>query len=295
MRNKVLGRGLSSLISNQIVEDRQQRGEVMFHVNLLQPGKYQPRKYFDEDSLQELSDSIKKNGIIQPIIVRKIEGEHKYSIIAGERRWRAAQISGMHEVPVIVKEVDDQSALEYAIVENVQRKDLTPIEESEGYIQLAEEFGYTQEQISKIVGKSRGHVTNMMRLSNLPDQIKSMVNDGKLSMGHSRTLVGMDIVESLEIAEQIINKSLNVRQTENLVTNRKKYKQLADAGINLSSQLIAEDKDNKNYSDIVSLQQSISEILGTEVFIKHQNNKGNIVIKFSNLSQLDSILQKLTA
>ena len=295
MRNKVLGRGLSSLISNQIVEGHPQRGEMMFHVNLLQPGKYQPRKYFDEDSLQELSDSIKKSGIIQPIIVRKIEGEHKYSIIAGERRWRAAQINGMHEVPVIVKEVDDQSALEYAIVENVQRKDLTPIEESEGYIQLAEEFGYTQEQISKIVGKSRGHVTNMMRLSNLPDQIKSMVNDGRLSMGHSRTLVGMDVVESLEIAEQIINKSLNVRQTENLVTNRKKYKQLADAGINLSSQLITEDKDNKNYSDIVSLQQSISEILGTEVFIKHQNNKGNIVIKFSNLSQLDSILQKLTA
>jgi ParB family chromosome partitioning protein len=295
MRNKVLGRGLSSLISNQIVEGHPQRGEMMFHVNLLQPGKYQPRKYFDEDSLQELSDSIKKSGIIQPIIVRKTEGEHKYSIIAGERRWRAAQINGMHEVPVIVKEVDDQSALEYAIVENVQRKDLTPIEESEGYIQLAEEFGYTQEQISKIVGKSRGHVTNMMRLSNLPDQIKSMVNDGRLSMGHSRTLVGMDVVESLEIAEQIINKSLNVRQTENLVTNRKKYKQLADAGINLSSQLITEDKDNKNYSDIVSLQQSISEILGTEVFIKHQNNKGNIVIKFSNLSQLDSILQKLTA
>jgi ParB family chromosome partitioning protein len=295
MKSRVLGRGLSSLISNQVTIDHEYTAEMMIHVNQMQPGKYQPRKHFDESSLQELSESIKKSGIIQPIIVRKIDGESKYSIIAGERRWRAAQMSGLYEVPVIIKDVDDQSALEFAIVENVQRKDLTPIEESEGYIQLAQEFSYTQEQIAKIVGKSRGHVTNMMRLSNLPEQIKAMVNDGRLSMGHSRTLIGMDIIESLEIAEQIINKSLNVRQAENLVANRKKYKQLSDAGINLASQLIYEDKDNKNYSDIMSLQQSISEILGTDVIIKHQNNKGNIVIRFNNLGQLDTILQKLTA
>jgi ParB family chromosome partitioning protein len=293
MKNKVLGRGLSSLISNQIPIDDRQISEIMIHVDLLCPGKYQPRKYFDEGSLQELSDSIKKSGIIQPIIVRK--NGANYSIIAGERRWRAAQICGMHEVPVIIRDIDDQKTLEYAIVENVQRNDLTPIEESEGYIRLAEEFNYTQEQIGRIVGKSRGHITNMMRLSNLPDQIKLMVNDGRLSMGHARTLIGLDVVESLDIADHIVNKNLNVRQTENLVTNRKKYKQLSDAGINLSSQLTTEDKNNKNYSDILSLQQSISEILGTEVFIKHQNNKGNIIIKFSSLSQLDSILQKLTA
>ena len=289
MTTKVLGRGLSSLMSSRPVENQ---GPSMIHVNLLEPGKYQPRKIFDEDALQELSNSIRKSGIIQPILVRSIGG--KYSIIAGERRWRAAQMCGLFEVPVIVKDIDDKTDLEYSIIENVQRKDLSPIEESEGYIKLANEFNYTQEQISKIVGKSRGHVTNMMRLNNLPEEIKSKVNEGILSMGHARTLIGLDTASALEVVDHIITKNLNVRQTENFVSKRKKYKELSEAGIELPKKISVEDKENKNYADLLSLQESISEMLGVEVIIKNYDNRGNVSLKFNNLTELDLILQKLS-
>ena len=294
MTNKVLGRGLSSLMNNNQINLLQASEQTkMLNVDLLIPDRYQPRKHFDQEALQELSESINKSGIIQPIIVRKVGSQ--YTIIAGERRWRAAKLCRLHEVPVIEKQISDQEALEFAIVENVQRKDLTPIEESEGYIQLAEEFGYTQEEIGKIVGKSRGHITNMMRLNSLPDLIKHMVNEQQLSMGHARTLIGMDTIEALEIADTIIKKNLNVRQTENLVANKKRGKELFDAGIKSTAQLIKEDSENKNHAEIFSLQQSISELLGIDVSIKHTNNKGTIMLKFRDFAELDLILQKLTA
>jgi ParB family transcriptional regulator, chromosome partitioning protein len=269
---KGLGRGLSSLI-----------GETKTEINInkvsisdLQSNKFQPRKLFEEDSLQELTNSIKERGIIQPIIVRKSsDNNFKYEIIAGERRWLAAQKAGLHEVPVVVTNVDDLKSLEFAIIENVQRKDLNAVEEAHGYQRLIVEFSYDQEKVAKFVGKSRSHITNFLRLLNLPKIVLKLIESKKLSPGHAKVLVGLNNAEL--IANKIIEKKLSVRQAENLVKIFKIKKQ--------------SHKKNKD-SNILALESSIIEKIGLSVLIKNKkNNSGTLMLEYKDLDQLNKIIE----
>ena len=269
---KGLGRGLSSLIGEGKVSSNTKAS-----ISDLTRNKYQPRKKFDETSLNELSESIKSRGIIQPIIVRDINGDSKYEIIAGERRWLAAQKAGLHEVPIVVIDADDKKALEFGIVENVQRHDLNAIEEAEGYKRLIEEFSYDQEQVAKFIGKSRSHITNSLRLLSLPEELVNFIKDNKLSPGHAKILVGLD--NCLLIAKKIISKKLSVRQTENLVrfykTPKKKLLNNKDPNIKI-------------------LEQNLADKIGIIVEIKNKkNNKGSITFNYQELDQLNRIIETI--
>tara|TARA_B100002051_G_C16596516_1_gene565675 strand:+ start:159 stop:1001 length:843 start_codon:yes stop_codon:yes gene_type:complete len=267
---KGLGRGLSSLIGEGKVSSNTKAS-----ISDLRRNKYQPRKKFDETSLNELSDSIKSRGIIQPIIVRNSNSDVKYEIIAGERRWLAAQKAGLHEVPIVVIEADDKKALEFGIVENVQRHDLNAIEEAEGYKRLIDEFSYDQEQVAKFIGKSRSHITNSLRLLSLPNEIIEFVKENKISPGHAKILVGLE--NCLSISKKIISKKLSVRQTENLVRVYKTpYKKLLR---------------NKD-PNIKILEQNLIEKIGMNVEIKNsKNNKGSITFNYKELGQLNRIIE----
>ena len=269
---KGLGRGLSSLIG----ETKSEININKLSISDLISNKYQPRKFFDEVNMQELTNSIKERGIIQPIIVRKsFEDKSKYEIIAGERRWIAAQKAGLHEVPVVIIKADDLKSLEFAIVENVQRNDLNAIEEAQGYKRLIEEFSYDQEKVAKFIGKSRSHIANFLRLLTLPEEVLSLIETKKLSPGHAKILVGLD--NSNFIAKKIIEKNLSVRQAEDFVKIFKTKKQ--------SSKLI------KN-SNIQSLESSIREKIGLNVLIKNKrNNTGSIVFEYKDLDQLNKIIE----
>ena len=267
---KGLGRGLSSLIGEGKVSSN-----TKANISELRRNKYQPRKKFDELSLNELSDSIKSRGIIQPIIVRKSNGDSKYEIIAGERRWLAAQKAGLHEVPIVVIEADDKKALEFGIVENVQRHDLNSIEEAEGYKRLIDEFYYDQEQVAKFIGKSRSHITNSLRLLSLPDEVVELIKENKISPGHAKILVGLE--NSLLISKKIISKRLSVRQAENLVRAYKTpYKKLL----------------NNKDPNIRVLEQNLIDKIGMNVEIKNKkNNKGSITFSYKELGQLNRIIE----
>ncbi len=267
---KGLGRGLSSLIGEGKVSSNAKAS-----ISDLQRNKYQPRKKFDEESLIELTNSIRSRGIIQPIIVRDTEGSAKYEIIAGERRWLAAQKAGLHEVPIVVIEADDKKALEFGIVENVQRHDLNAIEEAEGYKRLIDEFSYDQEQVAKFIGKSRSHIANSLRLLTLPDDVIGFVKDNKISPGHAKILVGLD--NSLSIAKKIVLKKLSVRQTENLVRVYKTpVKKLS----------------NNKDPNIKYLEQDLMEKIGMNIEIKNRrNNKGSITFNYNELEQLNRIIE----
>ena len=209
---KGLGRGLSSLIGETRVENKTNK----LSLSDIVPNKYQPRKNFEEENLEDLTNSIKERGVIQPIIVRHSNNESsKYEIIAGERRWLAARKAGLHDIPVVVTDVDDLKSLEFAIVENVQRHDLNPLEEAQGYKRLIDEFSYDQDKVSKFIGKSRSYITNSLRLLNLPEEVLKFVEQRKISSGHAKILVGLE--NALSIANKIIEKNLSVRQTENFV------------------------------------------------------------------------------
>jgi len=267
---KGLGRGLSSLIGETKIESQKNK----LGISEIVPNKYQPRKNFDEDNLNDLVNSIRERGIIQPIIVRKSEDKiSKYEIIAGERRWLAAQKAGLHEVPVVITEADDLKSLEFAIVENVQRHDLNPLEEAQGYQRLINEFSYDQEKVSKFIGKSRSHVTNCLRILSLPDEVLKLIEDKKLTSGHAKILVGLD--NASFVANKIVDKKLSVRQAESLVKIFKKK-------INHSKQ-----KDpNLSY-----LEDSITNKIGLNVLIKNKkNNKGQIIIEYKELDQLNKIV-----
>ena len=269
---KGLGRGLSSLIGEGKVSS-----STKASISDLTRNKYQPRKKFDETSLNELSESIKSRGIIQPIIVRDTNGDSKYEIIAGERRWLAAQKAGLHEVPIVVIDADDKKALEFGIVENVQRHDLNAIEEAEGYKRLIEEFSYDQEQVAKFIGKSRSHITNSLRLLSLPKELVNFIKDNRLSPGHAKILVGLD--NCLLIAKKIISKKLSVRQTENLVrfykTPKKKLLNNKDPNIKI-------------------LEQNLADKIGIIVEIKNKkNNKGSITFNYQELDQLNRIIETI--
>ena len=267
---KGLGRGLSSLIGETKIEKNTNK----LLIGDLNPNKFQPRKIFDEDSLDELEKSIKERGIIQPIIVRKSDENSKYEIIAGERRWLAAQRAGLHEVPVVVTEADDLKSLEFAIVENVQRNDLNPLEEAQGYQRLINDFSYDQEKVSKFIGKSRSYITNCLRILTLPSDVLTYIETKKLSSGHAKILVGLE--NASFVAQKIIEKKLSVRQSENFVKIFKKKK---------GSYVKSLDPNIQN------LEKTIAEKIGLNVSIKNnKKNKGTITFVYHDIEQLNKII-----
>jgi len=265
-----LGRGLSSLIGETKIEKTTNK----LSIGDLYPNKFQPRKIFDEDSLNDLEKSIKERGIIQPIIVRKSDENSKFEIIAGERRWLAAQKAGLHEVPVVVTEADDLKSLEFAIVENVQRNDLNPLEEAQGYQRLINDFSYDQEKVSKFIGKSRSYITNCLRILTLPSDVLNLIENKKLSAGHAKILVGLE--NASFVAKKIIEKKLSVRQSENFVKIFKKKK---------GSYVKSTDPNIQN------LEKLISEKIGLNVLIKNnKKNKGTITFVYHDIEQLNKII-----
>jgi len=268
---KGLGRGLSSLIGETKVEVQKNQ----LAVSDLISNKYQPRKNFDEANLEDLTNSIKERGMIQPIIVRKSNNENsKYEIIAGERRWLAAQRAGVHNVPVVITEADDLKSLEFAIVENVQRHDLNPLEEAQGYKRLIDEFSYDQEKVSKFIGKSRSYITNSLRILTLPAEVIKLIETKKLSTGHAKILVGLD--NASFVANKIIENKLSVRQAENFVQLFKKKRQ--------KSKIIKD-------TNIIALELSVSNKIGLNVEIQNnKRNKGKISFEYKDLDQLNKII-----
>ena len=268
---KGLGRGLSSLIGETKVETRINK----LSLSEIIPNRYQPRKNFDQDNLNDLANSIRERGVIQPIIVRKSETDNsKYEIIAGERRWLAAQKAGLHDIPVVVTDVDDLKSLEFAIVENVQRNDLNPLEEAEGYKRLIDEFSYDQDKVSKFIGKSRSYITNSLRILSLPKEVLKFVEEKKITAGHAKILVGLDNAEF--VANKIIEKNLSVRQSENFVKIFKKR---------------GGSKPNHKDPNLVNLENSISSKIGLNVLIKNsKRNKGVISIEYKDLDQLNKLI-----
>tara|TARA_B100001248_G_C27380102_1_gene456475 strand:- start:531 stop:1382 length:852 start_codon:yes stop_codon:yes gene_type:complete len=268
---KGLGRGLSSLIGDSDIK----KSSDKISISSIIPNKNQPRKIFEKDSLEDLKNSIKERGIIQPLIVRKSDNQDdKYELIAGERRWQAAQGAGLHEVPALIIEADNLKSLEFAIIENVQRKDLNAIEEAESYKNLIENFGYDQEKVSKFIGKSRSHISNSLRLLTLPNKIIDMIKHEKISQGHAKILIGLN--NATLVAEKIINKKLSVRQTENLVrllkNGSKKYKNIKDP-------------------NIISTQNELIDKTGMRVILNNRkNNSGSLTFEYKGLDQLDRLI-----
>ena len=268
---KGLGRGLSSLIGENKVESQKNQ----LSISELVPNKYQPRKIFDKNNLDELTNSIKERGMIQPIVVRKSNDDiSKFEIIAGERRWLAAQRAGLHNVPVVITEADDLKSLEFAIVENVQRHDLNPLEEAQGYKRLIDEFSYDQEKVSKFIGKSRSHITNSLRLLTLPQDVIKLIETQKITAGHAKILVGLS--NASFVASKILEKKLSVRQAETFVRvfKNKKIK-----------------SSKKKDTNIVALELSISNKIGINVDIQNNHrNKGKISFEYKDLDQLNKII-----
>ena len=269
---KGLGRGLSSLIGDSEIKNSNEK--VL--ISSITPNKNQPRKLFDKYALEELSSSIKERGIIQPLIVRNSnDQDSKYELIAGERRWQAAQMAGLHEVPVVVVEADNLKSLEFAIIENVQRKDLNSIEEAESYKNLIENFGYDQEKVAKFIGKSRSHISNSLRLLTLPRKIIEMIRNDKISQGHAKILIGIE--NSLLLAEKIVKKKLSVRQTESLVRIIKSGQAKKVALRN---------------SNVISTENELSEKIGMRVhLINKKDNSGSLTFNYKGLDQLDRLIK----
>ena len=267
---KGLGRGLSSLIGDNEIKTEKNK----ISISSILPNKFQPRKNFDKERLSELTNSIKERGIIQPLIVRRSKEQNKYELIAGERRWQAAQNAGLHEVPVVILKADNLKSLEFAIVENVQRKDLNPIEEAEGYQRLINEFHYDQEKVAKFIGKSRAHISNCLRLLTLPKKIIKYLENEKISQGHAKILVGLENSEL--IADKIINKKLSVRQTERLARL-------------IRNKNIQKTKKDPNTLDV---ENQLSSKIGMRVFIQSNRNKsGTLTFEYKDFDQLDRLIK----
>lgn len=289
-RRASLGRGLSALFG-EATEDYSALDKVrqskQVPIEFVHPGKYQPRRKFDEEAISGLVESIRDKGILQPLLVRRdAEDANSYELIAGERRWRAAQIAGLHEVPVIIRDLSDREALEIALIENIQRQDLTPLEEAEGYRRLMEEFEHTQEDLARAVGKSRSHVANMMRLLALPEPVKSMVQDGALTAGHARAL--LTAPDPAAAAREVVSRGLNVRQTEDLMRGdqpKAKKGKAANDGSGAAPAM----KD----VDLINLEEEISARIGLKVAINPQGQRGTITIHYQTLDQLDDVLHRL--
>jgi ParB family chromosome partitioning protein len=289
-RRRGLGRGLSALFADEqeaassapVAIEPLRTGPVRtLPVEQLHPGKFQPRRQFDPEEMKPLIESVREKGVLQPLLVRRTEGD-AYEIIAGERRWRAAQAAKLHEVPVVVREIDDREALELALVENIQRQDLTPLEEADGYKRLIDEFGHTQEALAQAVGKSRSHIANMLRLLGLPDEVKSLLDSRALSAGHARALIGASNPTAL--AKEIVDKGLSVRDTEALANEAKgKSKSRAPS----SGAASAKDADTR------ALEHDLSQMLGLKVTLDVHGQGGTISIHYRTLEQLDDVLRRL--
>jgi len=280
-----LGRGLAALIGDMATTDgtrlgeNQNGGPKRLPVDFLIANRANPRRDFDTDQLEELTNSIREKGVMQPLLVRPSDDPNLFEIIAGERRWRAAQRAGLHDVPVIVREVDDKEALELAIIENVQRVDLNPLEEAQGYEQLIEQFSYTQQDLAQVIGKSRSHVANTLRLLKLPRDIRDMVSSGQLTAGHARTLITAE--DPAAVAKQIIDGGLSVREAEVLSQRGVAPKRPPEPKV--------------RDADTVALEKQLSDALGMSVAIDHGERGGKVEIRYKTLEQLDSVLSKLTA
>ena len=277
---KGLGRGLDALLANDESASSQPDSLGTLPVENLQPGKYQPRTHMDQASLESLADSIRAQGIMQPIVVRLVDGG-KYEIIAGERRWRASQLAGLKEVPVIIREIADDVALAMALIENIQRENLNPIEEANGIQRLVEEFNMTHESAAQAVGRSRSAVTNLLRLQNLHGVVQEMLAQAKLDMGHARALLMLDGAKQIAAAEEIVQNQLSVRAAEQLVKK-------------LSSAVRAPTKAAAKDRDVLRLQETLAQRLGAAVAIdSSKNGSGTLKIRYASLDQLDEILSKI--
>ena len=303
-----LGRGLSALLGNDPIDipkpdtnviepgkSLPQSGMLSVPIEFLEPSPLQPRKTFDREDLESLIESVRKQGILQPILVREMAGTPgRYEIVAGERRWRAAQFAQLHEVPVIVKQLTDSGVLEVALVENVQRADLNPVEEAEGYRRLMDEFGHTQETLSDVVGKSRPHIANTLRLMTLPDDVRAYIAAGRLSAGHARALIGLTAAS--RIAHQIVRKGLSVRQAEKLakierIPSEEREETARKAALRRELQRQGPTKD----VDTLALERMLSNVLGLKVDIAFGRNGRRVSIDYNNLEQLDEIIRRLGA
>jgi len=286
---KGLGRGLDALLAGDMGSVGEADSLLMLKVEQLQPGKYQPRSYMDDAALQTLADSIKAQGIMQPILVRQLANE-QYEIIAGERRWRASQRAGLAEVPVLVREIADEAALAMALIENIQRENLNPLEEAQGIKRLIDEFAMTHEKAAAAVGRSRVAVSNLLRLLTLCAPVQDMLMHGKLDMGHARTLIGLDGAPQVMLAEQIVHNDLSVREAENLV--KKHNEHLEKSGAKATQAGTQKPKVNQ---DILRLQEVLSDKLGAAVSIKAgANGAGTLKISYANLDQLDEIIARIS-
>jgi ParB family chromosome partitioning protein len=277
-RKRGLGMGLSALLgdASDLVAPE---GVRIVPIEFLRPSALQPRRYFGEDELAALTESIRARGVMQPLLVRRVEGaDEQYEIVAGERRWRAAQIAGCHELPVVVYALSDREALELALLENVQRQDLTPLEEADGYRRLIEEFGHTQEELARTLGKSRSHIANLIRLLGLPAPLRTMLDGGQLSAGHARALLGAR--DPAPLARQVVARGLNVRQTEALVRNERQSFMSSNA--------------KPRDANTLAVERDLSAQLGLRVRLQSRGNGGTLSIAFRSLDQLDELIRRLT-
>jgi ParB family chromosome partitioning protein len=281
-----LGRGLAALIGDMApidgprIAETASSGQKRLPLDFIIANRANPRRDFDTDQLDELTNSIREKGVMQPLLVRPSEDPNIFEIIAGERRWRAAQRAGLHDVPVIIREVDDKEALELAIIENVQRVDLNPLEEAQGYEQLIEQFSYTQQDLAQVIGKSRSHVANTLRLLKLPKDVRELVTNGQLTAGHARTLITAE--DPAALAKQIIDGGLSVREAEQLSQQKVAAKRPTPPAE-------AEPKD----ADTVALEKRLSDVLGLKVIIDHRDSGGKLEIRYRTLEQLDSVITRL--
>lgn len=289
MKNKGLGKGLSALLGEEVFTVEKDELVKIIDIDKIEARNNQPRKKFEYDKIKELADSISNNGLLQPIIVNStIDG--KYKIIAGERRWRACKIAKLSDIPAIVKDIGDKEIIEIALIENIQREELSVIEESEGFERLIKEFGYTQEKLAEKLSKSRSHVANLLRLNQLPQSIKDKINEGLLTMGHARCLINHQQAEV--IANHIIENDLSVRQTEDIVKNwsKNEYTKIPEHDRHVGQRFL---KENSQENDLQLLAKSLSERFNIKVTIEDYTIGGKLIFHYSNLEELDSILSRL--
>lgn len=288
MKKRGLGRGLEMLLSQKSAEvaTDSQSGDKSavkeLAIDKLMPGQYQPRRFFDESALEALANSIKSQGIIQPIVVRSVKGDSRFEILAGERRWRASQLAGLERVPVIFKEMSDQEALAVALIENIQREDLNPVETAIALKRLIEEFSLTHQEVGDVIGRSRSSITNTLRLLDLAPEVQALLSEGKLDMGHARALLALPAKKQLAVAKQVVEHALTVRDTERLVKQQ------------LAGNNVKDVKKTEKDPDLLSLERNLSEILGAMTEIKaRKKGKGEVVIRYNSLDELDGILLKI--
>ena len=290
-----LGRGLSALFEDEegIYPQADEFGHtpgltrMELPIEQLNPGQFQPRKTFDQDALKQLAESVSTHGILQPILVRQLnDNSDSYEIIAGERRWRAAQLAQLHEVPVILAQMNDEEALEIALIENLQREDLNALEEAEGYQRLIDQFGHTQGKLAAVIGKSRSHIANTLRLLTLPENVQAFVNDGSLSAGHARALITAE--NPIELAKKVVNQGLSVRETERLAKETK-------TNYTTSEDKLSQAKKASKSADTLALEEELSNKLGLEVKIDLKGSQsGELKIRFKDYDQLDDVIHRLS-